>query len=352
MPIYLNAGGHGLPSAATRRRLLDHARTEAEAGPLAALEQAGPELAALHGKAAVLLGISSQRVAIGHTTSQFWLAALARLPLAGRRLLIAPHEWGNHLRYLRHVAPGLDLRLDILPPEAALDPDAWAARLGEDVAALLLPHVTSAEGLIYPLAAIAALPRPEATLLVVDAAQSLGRVAVPPGWDVLAGTARKWLRGPRATALLGLSERAEAILGTSARGLEPMDANPTLRLGLGMALDQLAQSGLEATAARLSSIAAGFRTELQRDARPGDWLAAGTPATAQAPGHVTLAVPGDHRPLLSQRLERAGIIAKWADPAHEEPQSRPDPQIALLRITPHLDNSAPDAEALRAALSG
>jgi selenocysteine lyase/cysteine desulfurase len=352
MTIYLNAGGHGLPSAATRARLLTHARCEAEAGSLAALSMAEAELTQLRAKAARLVGTTPAQVALGHTTSQFWLAAIARLPLSGRRLLIAPHEWGNHLRHLRHVAPDLGLRLDILPRDEALDPAAWAARMDEDVAALLLPQVTSAQGLVYPVTRIAALPRPEQTLVIVDAAQSLGRIEVPQGWDVLAGTARKWLRGPRATALLALSPRASAVLGVQAAGLEPMDANVALRLGMAAALDQVLTMGVTQAGARLNDVAALFRRALGRDDRLAGWLAAGTPAGEQAPGHITLAVPASERARLAQALERAGIVAKWPDPAVEEPQAQLNPGVALLRITPHLDNDAAEAEALAAALAG
>lgn len=352
MAIYLNAGGHGLPSAVTRARLLAHAVTEAEDGPLAAIEAAAAELAELRDKAARLLGTAPAQVALGNTTSQFWLAAMARLPLRGRRLLLAPHEWGNHLRYLRQIAPDLGLHLEILPVAEAMDPAAWAARMDEDVAALILPQVTSAQGLIYPVAAIAALPRPEQALVIVDTAQSLGRVEVPPGWDVVTGTARKWLRGPRTTAMLALSPRASAVLGTPATGLEPMDANIALRLGMGLALDQVLTRGIAETGAQLAGIATVFRQALAAQDRLGDWLAAGTPAGALAPGHVTLAVPSAERARLTQGLERAGIIAKWADPAVEEPQAPCGAGTELLRITPHLDNTAAEAEALAAALSG
>lgn len=352
MTIYLNAGGHGLPVAATRARLLAHAVTEAEQGTLAAIDAAAAELAELRGKAARVLGTAPAQVALGNTTSQFWLAAMARLPLRGRRLLIAPHEWGNHLRYLRQIAPDLDLHLDILPVAEAMDPAAWAARLDEDVAALVLPHVTSAQGLIYPVGAIAALPRPAHTLVVVDAAQSLGRVELPAGWDVVTGTARKWLRGPRATAMLALSPRASTVLGTPAAGLEPMDANVALRLGMGRALDQVLTRGIAETGTQLAAIATAFRQILAAQDRLADWSATGTLAGAQAPGHVTLAVPCAERARLTQGLERAGIIAKWADPAVEEPQAPFNAGSALLRITPHLDNTAAEAEALAAALGG
>lgn len=251
----------------------------------------------------------------------------------------------------------MGLTLDVIPTCQASDPAAWAARIDSDLAAILLPHVTSAQGLIYPVAQIGALPRPDDALLIVDAAQSVGRVpaTVPDlNCDVLVATARKWLRGPRATAMMALSPRATAILGRAA-SLEPMDVNVALRLGLGAALDQALAAGIPAIAAGLDRICAVFRDRLAQDAQLNAWLQAGLPGTAAAPGHLTLSVPTDRRAGLDARLAAAGIVLKWADPAHEEPLAQ-DPQgdtpRALLRITPHHYNTAAQAQSLAAALRG
>ncbi|MFT4014145.1 MAG: aminotransferase class V-fold PLP-dependent enzyme [Paracoccus sp. (in: a-proteobacteria)] len=356
MSTYLNAGGHGLPSQAQRARLLAHARLEAEAGVLAAIDAAQPELAELRGKAARLLGTAPRRVGLGHTTTQFWLAALTRMPLGGRRVLLSPHEWGTHVRFLRQVAPDRGLRLDVIPESEALDPAAWAARIGPDLGAILLPHVTSARGLVYPVARIAALPRPEQALVLVDAAQALGRVQVgldELGADVVVSTGRKWLRGPRATAILALSDRAETVLGLEARALEPLDANLALRLGLNVALDEVLALGVPAHAAALARIALRFRAALAAHDRLAEWLDTGQGGEI-APGHVVLSVPLAEKPGIEARLQAAGILVKWPTPSVEEPlsQAARAQDRALLRITPHLYNDDAEAEALAAVLAG
>lgn len=356
MSIYLNAGGHGLPATDTRARMLAHAEAELAGGTQPAAEAARAEAAAVRKTAAGLLGTDPAQVALGNTTTQFWLMAVARLPLAGRRVLVSAHEWGRHMRYLQHVAPALGLRLDVVPEAEALDPAAWAARIDDDLAAILMQHVTSAQGIVYPVAAVGALPRPDHTLLVVDAAQSLGRlVARLSGLncDLLIATTRKWMRAPRATAMMALSRRAETVLGTDAAGLEPMDANMGLRLGMGVALQAVERMGVAEHAAGIAAVAATFRAALTRDARLAEWLDGGRPNAGIAPGHITLKVPAGRIADVTAGLENAGILTKWARPAVEEPLSAAaaDSDHALLRITPHLYNTATEAEALTAALT-
>lgn len=356
MSIYLNAGGHGLQSQATLTRQLSQLRAEAQDGTEAAAQAAAPDMARVRESAARLLGADPAQIALGNTTSQFWLAVVARLPLAGRRVLVAPHEWGAHIRFLQQVAPSLGLTLDVVPHAGALDPAAWAERIDDDLAAIILPHVTSAHGLVYPVGQVGALPRPDGALLVVDAAQSVGRApATLQGLncDVLVTTVRKWLRGPRATAMLALSPRAEAALGRAAT-LEPMDANATLRLGMGAALDQALDQGVAAIADDLRRISALFRDALSGDPELAQWLQAGRTDAEIAPGHITLSVPTSRRADLDARLSQARITLKWANPAREEPLSAAatDTDRAVLRITPHQYNTAAEAEALAAALKG
>lgn len=329
---------------------------EMQAGTGAAAEVDVSTLEQVRAATAALLGVAPSHVALGNTTSQFWIAALSQLPITGRRLLIAPHEWGTHVQYLQHIAQDRGLTLDVIPEVDALNPAAWAARIDSDVAAMILPHVTSVQGLIYPVAEIGALARPDTTLLVVDGAQAAGRVPMTvPGLncDVLVATARKWLRGPRTTSMMAFSPRAQALLGLAKR-FEPVDVNLALRLGMGAAMDQALEEGVEAMAAELTKISMTFRTILGQHAELAAWMAAGRSSAKTAPGHITMAIPAERRPALDARLAAAKITVKWAIPADEEPLSAAahDHTIARLRITPHRYNKSLEAQALGAALAG
>lgn len=235
--IYLNACSHGLPDP-----------TVAQAVAQAAVGSPGdPDTdIAIRARArqacAAFLGVETASVALGGGTFQLWAAIMERLPDRPGRILVAAHEWGDHVRWLRRMEARGQVTLDVVARNDGAPPSAsdWAAKMGDDVLALCLPIVTSVAGLRYLVREIAALERPPDALVVVDAAQALGRVSVAPhelDCDVLVGTARKWLRGPRQTAMAWTSQRAERALGGPARTVEPGDLNAALLAGLTQAVE-------------------------------------------------------------------------------------------------------------------
>ena len=88
-----------------------------------------------------------------------------------------------------------------------------------------LDHVPSHRGILQPAAEIAALCRAAGVPLVLDAAQSLGHVDTDLGADVVYGTSRKWLAGPRGVGVL-IARPAIAAQLTPALAPQPEDAPP------------------------------------------------------------------------------------------------------------------------------
>ncbi|RWR05815.1 aminotransferase class V-fold PLP-dependent enzyme [Paenirhodobacter populi] len=354
MPIYLNAASHGLPDRATLEAAKTRIEAELDHGTVLSEDAAQADLARARTAAARLLDAPGARTIFGTTTTQLWQAVIGRLPLNGRRILVSPHEWGANIRHLRHLASILDLGIDVVPEDEAFDPAAWRSRIDDRTAAILLPAVTSIEGLLYPVAAIGALPRPETALVIVDAAQALGRapVSMEAGCDVLLGTARKWLRGPRGTAVAALSPRAERTLGTGAMALEARDFNVAGRCALGVALNACLDAGVPAIAGRIAELERDLRGALAgRDISGAQVLAA---AGAHAPGTVVLSVAVAERDRIDNALREQDILAKWSLPATEEPLSRLA-QVgdrAFLRMTPHLYNRGEEMRVVAGALAG
>lgn len=339
--IYLNAAGHGLPDGATCRTMIAHLELEAQIGAERAMAQQAEALRAVRAAVGRLLGAETGRVGFCPATTPLWLRVADRLSRPGARVVLSALEWGAHLRHMQDLAPRLGLRLDIIPAAESFDPAVWAARLKEDTAFLAVPMVTSIAGQALPLAQVAALPRPESCLLLVDGAQGFGRLPVPgmaQGCDIVVGTARKWLRAPRQTGVFSLSERAEAVLGLNVQDFEGSIPNVALRLGLGQALAAW-QDNETAIMRHLDRLDAQLRGGLQ--ARRPD-LALCPPGAA---GTVTALIPDPDRAATQAALERAGIVAKWADPPLEEPGAGFAPGWTPLRVSPHVYSSAEDIAA-------
>lgn len=345
--IYMNTSSMGLPAPQTRERVARHTQLEHAHGPLHAKEMAAAELAALPQTLALLLGAPTTQDRIGFetTTTAPWCAVLMTRDLRGRTVLAASEEWGANLRYLHRLVPMLGGQLQILPPVQA-DGDgleAWQQALTGNVGALVLPLVSSVEGRLMPIAQIAALPRPDECLLLVDAAQALGQVRIEAerwGIDALAGTCRKWMCGPRGTALFWTAPKLGDLCAPAT--LCPSEVNPALLLGLGVAARHISEPGESQTRA------ARFWTML-RD-RTGL-----TSVDDQPPltGAVTLSVPAAARPAIEAALSQAQILAKWPNPTVDEPANpRFSDGAQVLRLSPDRNSPLSEQEHVCAVIAG
>lgn len=320
MVVYLNACGHGLSDPAVLQRMTAHLTREVEVGEVRAAVEAADERATVREAAARLIGGTSEQTGLCSTTGDPWRASTARIPMAGKRVLVAPHEWGDNIAHLR----ALGGQVEILPPLDFDAPDfgAWQARIDEDVAAICVPMVTSVTGLRYPVEAIGALARPENCLFIVDAAQALGQVPVDVGaigCDLLCGTTRKWVRAPHGTGLYWIGERAEAVTGlTAAEAL----TNMALRSAQGVALSRAGATG---------GLSPMLRDGLQ---------AKGVKVLPGSTGAVTIRVADDRAAALRGAMAKAEIVGKWPDPMQDEPASNLTLEDgALLRLSPHIYNT-------------
>ncbi len=120
------------------------------------------------------------------------------------------------------------------------------------VAAAAVMSANHEVGTLQPLDEVAALCATADVPLVVDAAQSLGRVTVPAGWSVLTGSARKW-GGPAGVGLLAV--RA----GVRYDGTAPPPVPVPLAVAAAASLRAAAASA-SVEAARLSPLVERIRT--------------------------------------------------------------------------------------------
>ncbi|WP_406287239.1 cysteine desulfurase/sulfurtransferase TusA family protein [Embleya sp. NBC_00896] len=82
-----------------------------------------------------------------------------------------------------------------------LDPAAFASALRSDTALACVQSANHEVGTVQPIAEVAEVCRRAGVPLLVDAAQSVGRMPVPDGWSVLTASAHKW-GGPAGVGLL------------------------------------------------------------------------------------------------------------------------------------------------------
>jgi len=352
------AGRH-LDSAACSRqssRALDaaahHARHEAELGGYVA-EAASDDLLQ-QGRSVLggLVGMAAADVAFVESAQAALVALLTgwRLP-AGSRVACLPGEYAPNVAQLRTYG----LRPEPLPVDGIgrADLDGIARLLATDPPSFVhLVHIGSHRGLLQPAAEVAALCREAGVPLVLDAAQSLGHADVDLGADVIYSTSRKWLAGPRGVGMLFVRPSIAAELTPvlpEPEGVPPMrafesgEAHVAGRVGLVVAVGDLLAAGPDRVRERLAALGPATRQRL--DGVKG-WRVI---EPLEEPTATTTLRPPDGVDVVETRtrlLVEHGIVSS-AIGRERAPGEMTGP---VLRISPHLDATLEDLDAVAAAL--
>ena len=352
------AGRH-LDSAACSRqssRVLEavahHARHEAELGGYVA--EATAEDLLQQGRSVIggLVGMAAADVVFVESAQAALAALLAgwRLP-AGSRVACLPGEYAPNAAQLR--AAGLTVEQLPVDDLGRADLDGVARLLATDPPRVVhLTHVASHRGLVQPAAGVAALCRAAGVPLVLDAAQSLGHVDTDLGADVVYSTSRKWLAGPRGVGVLCVRPAVAAELTPllsapddvpPLRAFESGEAHVAGRVGLVLAVGEHLAAGPDRVRKRLAGLGRGAREVLEgvagwRVVEPRDEPTATT--TLRPPDGVDVVTTR------ARLLTEHGIVTT-AIPPQRAPGEMTGP---VLRVSPHLDSTLDDIEALAAAL--
>jgi selenocysteine lyase/cysteine desulfurase len=288
MVTHFNHAGASLMSETTLAAVTEQLQREALYGPHEAAVGVQPRLDAARADAATLLGASPSEIAFTPSGSAGWGLAFAALPRlrAGDRILVGRHDWGGNLATMRTAADRAGATIEVIPcqEDGAVDADALARMIDDRVRLVALTWLPANGGLINDAAAIGRVTRAAGVPFFVDAGQALGQLPVDVevvGCDVLKGAGRKHLRGPRGTALLyvrngfrksltpafldvlsGPWRNGGAEPRDDARVFETSEVPVALQLGLGAALRQALDLGIDAIRARIAPLAERLRAQL------------------------------------------------------------------------------------------
>lgn len=206
--VFLDSAGSSLPPTPVLDAVVSHLRREAEVGGYRAAAERADDLAEGYAVLAELLGCAPDEVAFTDSATRSWLAAVDAVPLAeGDRVLVTEAEYAGNAVPLLNLAARAGASVEPVPsgPDGAVDLDALAGLLDERVKLVSLVHVPTNGGLVNPVREVADAAHAVGALVLLDACQSLGQLPLDTadlGVDLLSGTGRKWLRGPRGTGVL------------------------------------------------------------------------------------------------------------------------------------------------------
>ncbi|MFT4305870.1 MAG: aminotransferase class V-fold PLP-dependent enzyme [Microbacterium sp.] len=373
MAAHFNAAGSALPTGDVVAAVVDHLRLEELVGGYEAAAEARPRIEAVYRSAAELIGATEREIALFDSASTGLRVILEALrPGARSRVIASRSTYVSHALHLMTLARECGAELVVLPTDAERRVDLAELdrllRTGPP-AIVTVAHVPTSSGLVEPVADIGRIVAEHGGTYVLDATQSVGQLVTDVaaiGCDVMVTTGRKFLRAPRGTAFAYVADRLTAALEptspdvrathwtsaldweveASARRFESWESSVAGRLGLGRALDEARERGMEETAAWLCAAGADLRARLA--VTPGVTIA--DPAGASS-AIVTFVVDGVAAADVVVRLAADGVRVVSVPATHGQWDLGDRGIRAVVRASPHVYNDENDIAALVAAVA-
>lgn len=364
--VHLNNAGASPTPDPVHRAMVAHLDLERRIGGYAAAERAAEDIASFNGELAALLGASPGEIAFAESATRAWTLAFHALDLKeGDRILTHDSEYASNWMEMLHQSRRRGIGIDLVPSDDAgqIDPDALQDLIGPRTRVVALTHAPTGDGLLNPAEEVGRICREAGLIFLLDACQSAGQVTLDVdriGCDMLTGTGRKFLRGPRGTGFLyvrqGLLDGIDPPVVDlhAARWIAPHDFElvpgatrfetfeqpVAARIGLARAVRYARDIGIsriEKRISRLSALLRGALTDL-----------AGVTVHdrgVRQSGIVTFSRAGEAPVAVRDRLRRRGIEVSVTPLAHGQldlPARAPD---GLVRASVHYFNT--EAELMR-----
>lgn len=203
--------------------MVDHLGLEARIGGYEAAAAASAEIADFYAATGDLIGARPDQIAFTSSATDAYTRALSSIPFeSGDVILTTRNDFiSNQIAFLS-LRKRFGVQIVHAPddPAGGVDVDAMARLMHAHRPRLVAAtHVPTNSGLVQPIARIGRHCRELGVTYLVDACQSVGQFPIDVteiGCDFLTATSRKFLRGPRGTGFLYVSDR---VLDG---GLEPL----------------------------------------------------------------------------------------------------------------------------------
>ncbi|HEX6118865.1 MAG TPA: aminotransferase class V-fold PLP-dependent enzyme [Dongiaceae bacterium] len=286
--VHFNNAGASLMPAPVYRATMDHLALEQRIGGYEAEDEASPALEDFYDAFAAMLNCDRSEIAYVENATRAWDMAFYSLPLQeGDRILTAEAEYVSNFLGFLHQARRRGFKIDVAPSDSSgqIDLAAMERMVTDKTRLIAITHVPTQGGLVNPAEEVGGIARRHGITYLLDACQSVGQMPLDVakiGCQLLSGTGRKFLRGPRGTGFLYVSrtildrldppfidlhaatwtDARSFELRADARRFENWESYVAGRVGLRAAVRYALDLGLEPIRARVTMLADQLREEL------------------------------------------------------------------------------------------
>jgi selenocysteine lyase/cysteine desulfurase len=357
---HLNNAGAALMSRRTLTAMTDHLELESRIGGYEAADRAADAIEATYAGMARLLGARREEIALFDNSTHAWNAGFTAIPLGpGDRILTSRAEYGSAVLMYLQAARRTGAELVVVPndEDGAIDLAALAELVDERTKLIGLTYVPTFGGLVNPAAAVGRIARAAGALYLLDATQAAGQFPLDVtelGCDLLTGTGRKFLRGPRGTGFLYVRtdaldrlEPAVVEIGSAtwdgkrgyrwadgAKRFETWERSGVNLAGFGAALEQALELGMDAIGERAVGLGARLRDQLAALPKVSTHDQGSTRCAI-----VTITVAGVPPEDVQAALAAAGVNVTLTVPDDEPLDTEERGLPALVRLSPHYYNT-------------
>lgn len=373
---HLNNAGSALQPAIVTDTVVAHLRREEQVGGYEAHAEARDRVAGVYASVGSLVNAPVERVALVESATVAWDRGLQAIafsdpPGPGDRMLVSGSEYASNVLPLLQLARRTGASVEVIPDcdDGSVDVEALGDMLDERVRIVSVNHAPSQNGLVNDVVAIGDMLRMHGSpaWYLVDACQSVGQLPVDMGrigCDVLSATGRKFLRGPRATGFLVVSQRVleelepfpvdlhaaewttvdNYALAAGAARFESWEKAYAALLGMGAAIDYALACGIDALAERIGELAQRARAGLAEI--PGVIV---RDRGSVRSGIVTIRV--DDAAGVVAGLRARGINTSLSTPDYSRIDFGRDQATGLVRISPHAYNTEDEVDRMIVAVT-
>jgi len=371
--VHLDNAGAALMPTPVLEAVKRYLTEEATLGGYETRLKRSNDIEAVYNSLANVIGAYRSEVALADNATRAWDMLFYSLDLgSGDRIITTTSEYVSNWAAFLHLRDTRGVTIDVAPdaPTGEIDVKALENMVATGATSLVaINHMPTNGGLVNPAIDVGDVTSRYGVPYLLDATQTIGQLPIDVTkikCDMLVGTSRKYIRGPRGVGFLyvrgGFSETLNPVfvelenapvvlpdrfvLASGAHRFETWEKAYALLIGFGTAIDYATDTGVEAIWHRVESLAATLREMLDEI----DGVAVHDLGSVKG-GIVTFDVEGRQTLEVKELLSERNINVSTSN-VFSSPLDMHNRQIdGLVRASVHAYNNDEELEDLVEAIS-